>query len=157
MIRHFSVKNGLLSTSIFHGGDWSCQSDPASLSLGQIKLLYKEAHLSEQNSCSVHYSGTWPAALFVTCCNWDLQAAQWSQMLGTCILSERQGRRYGSEEIIWKTECLPLQWSLFNFWLLTIYFIPFCLFVEIFISWNGGMWTLQLEKIILRCSTKKER
>lgn len=53
MIRHFSVKIGLLSISLFHGGDWSCQSDPASLSLGQIKLLYEEVHLSEQDSGSV--------------------------------------------------------------------------------------------------------
>lgn len=92
MIRHFSVKIGLLSISIFLGGDWSCQSDPASLFLGQIKLLYKEAHLSEQDSGSVHHNGTWPTALFVICYKWDLQAAWWSQMLGVYIFFWMPGK-----------------------------------------------------------------
>lgn len=92
MIRHFSVKIGLLSISIFHGGGWSYQSDTASLFLGQIKLLYKEAHLSEQDSGSVQHNRTWPAALLVICYNWDLQAARWSQMLGICIFFWMPGK-----------------------------------------------------------------
>lgn len=154
MIKHFSVKIGLLY--IFHAGDQSCQSDPASLFLGQIKLLYEEAHLSEQDSGSVHHNGAWPTALFAICCNWDLQAAQWSEILGIYIFSGSQGRRNGSKVTIWNMEMRPLQLNLFNLWLLSISFSPFCSFVEIFLSWNGRMWPLQLEEIILRYSTKKE-
>lgn len=64
----------------FHGEDWSCQTDPASLFLGQVKLLHKEVHLFEQDSDSVHHCGIWPSAMFVLCHNWYLQAAHWTHV-----------------------------------------------------------------------------
>lgn len=43
-----------------------------------------------------------------------------------------------------RIRCLGWVKPIFNLWLLSIYFIPFCPLVEIFISWNGGTQTLQL-------------
>lgn len=138
IIGHFSIKIALLSISIFHGEDWSYQLDPPSHFQGQVKLLHEEAHFSEQESGSVHHGGTWPSAVFVLCYNWDLQAAQWTQMFGIYIFSEFQGRGHGSEGTVWKTEMCLVPWSLYILWLLSISFILFCPSVEILYCEMGG-------------------